>query len=255
VNAAIWANDAVETKLMTQDEAVASGAMALFGEKYGDEVRVVSAGFSTELCGGIHVNRTGDIGPFRIVSETGIAAGVRRIEALTGAAAYGSFVGDIDTLNETAGSLKVRPFEAADAVVTLQAKLKETEKELTSLRAKQSTGLLDDLIKGAVELDGVKLLAAEVSGVKDMRDFMDKAKGKMKSGILVFGQKNGPKVQLVAGVTADLVGQYNAGNIVREVAIICGGKGGGKPDMAMAGGTEPEKLKAALDSVSAMIQG
>ena len=255
VNSAVWANDPVDTKLMTQDEAVASGAMALFGEKYGDEVRVVSAGFSTELCGGTHVSRTGDIGPFRITSETGIAAGVRRIEAVTGPAAYQSFIADIDTLNETAGSLKVRPFEAADAVSNLQSKLKETEKELTSLRAKQSTGLLDDLIKNAIDVNGVKLLAAEVSGVKDMRDFMDKAKGKMKSGILVFGMKNGPKVQLVAGVTSDLVGKYNAGNIVREVAIICGGKGGGKPDMAMAGGTEPDKLKAALDSVAALIQG
>ncbi|ATX79944.1 alanyl-tRNA synthetase [Mariprofundus aestuarium] len=255
VNAAVWANDPVDTKLMTQDEAVASGAMALFGEKYGDEVRVVSAGFSTELCGGTHVSRTGDIGPFRITAETGIAAGVRRIEAVTGPAAYQSFIADIDTLNETAGSLKVRPFEAADAVSNLQSKLKETEKELTSLRAKQSTGLLDDLIKNAIDVNGVKLLTAEVSGVKDMRDFMDKAKGKMKSGVLVFGMKSGPKVQLVAGVTSDLVGKYNAGNIVREVAIICGGKGGGKPDMAMAGGTEPDKLKVALDSVAALIQG
>ncbi|NWF39842.1 alanine--tRNA ligase [Mariprofundus sp. NF] len=255
VNAAVWANDPVQTKLMTQDEAVASGAMALFGEKYGDEVRVVSAGFSTELCGGTHVKRTGDIGPFRIASETGIAAGVRRIEAVTGPAAYQSFIADIDTLNETAGALKVRPFEASDAVSNLQAKLKETERELTSLRAKQSTGLLDDLITSAVEVNGVKLLAAEVSGVKDMRDFMDKAKGKMKSGVLVFGQKSGPKVQLVAGVTADLVGKYNAGNIVREVAIICGGKGGGKPDMAMAGGTEPDKLKEALAAVSGLLKG
>jgi len=255
VNAGIWANDAVETKLMTQDEAVASGAMALFGEKYGDEVRVVSAGFSTELCGGTHVSRTGDIGPFRILAETGIAAGVRRIEAVTGSAAYQSLVNDIDTLNETAGALKVRPFEAADAVATLQNKLKETERELTSLRAKQSTGLLDDLVKQAVDVNGVNLLVAEVSGVKDMRDFMDKAKGKLKSGVIVFGMKNGPKVQLVAGVTADLVGQYNAGNIVREVAIICGGKGGGKPDMAMAGGTEPDKLKQALASVAELLKG
>ncbi|NWF35661.1 alanine--tRNA ligase [Mariprofundus sp. KV] len=255
VNAAVWANDPVETKLMTQDEAVASGAMALFGEKYGDEVRVVSAGFSTELCGGTHVKRSGDIGLFRILSETGIAAGVRRIEAVTGPAAYQSLIADIDTLNEAAGALKVRPFEAADAVANLQSKLKESEKELTSLRAKQSTGLLDDLITTAVEVNGVKLLAAEVSGVKDMRDFMDKAKGKMKSGVLVFGMKNGPKVQLVAGVTADLVGTYNAGNIVREVAIICGGKGGGKPDMAMAGGTEPDKLKEALAAVSGLLKG
>ncbi|GAV20413.1 alanyl-tRNA synthetase [Mariprofundus micogutta] len=254
VNAAVWSNDSVETKLMTQDEAVASGAMALFGEKYGDEVRVVSAGFSTELCGGTHVSRTGDIGPFRIVSETGIAAGVRRIEAVTGPAAYQSFVADIGTLNETAGSLKVRPFEAAEAVANLQAKLKETEKDLASLRARQATGLLDDLVKQAVDVNGVNLLAAEVSGVKDMRDFMDKAKGKLKSGVLVFGMKNGAKVQLVAGVTADLTGQFHAGNIVREVAMICGGKGGGKPDMAMAGGTEPDKLQDALASVSGLLK-
>ena len=255
VNAATLTNDPVETKLMTQDEAVVSGAMALFGEKYGDEVRVVSAGFSTELCGGTHVSATGDIGPFRILSETGIAAGVRRIEAVTGAAAYQSFIDDIQTLNVTAGHLKVRPFEAAEAVANLQGKLKQTEKELESLRAKQSTGLLGDLVKQAVDVDGVKLLTAEVSGVKDMRDFMDKAKGKLKSGVIVFGQKNGPKVQLIAGVTKDLVGQYNAGNIVREVATICGGRGGGKPDMAMAGGTEPDKLKAALSAVEGLIQG
>jgi len=253
VNAATLANDAVETKLMTQDEAVASGAMALFGEKYGDEVRVVSAGFSTELCGGTHVSATGDIGLFRIVSETGIAAGVRRIEAVTGAAAYQSFVDDIHILNEAAGHLKVRPFEAAEAVSSLQAKLKQTEKELESLRARQSTGLLDDLVGKAVDVNGVKLLVAEVSGVKNLRDFMDKAKGKLKSGVLVFGQKNGPKVQLIAGVTTDLVGQYNAGNIVREAAAICGGKGGGKPDMAMAGGTEPDKLEAALAAVSDLL--
>jgi len=253
VNAATLANDAVETKLMTQDEAVASGAMALFGEKYGDEVRVVSAGFSTELCGGTHVSATGEIGLFRIVSETGIAAGVRRIEAVTGAAAYQSFVDDIHTLNEIAGHLKVRPFEAAEAVANLQTKLKQTEKELESLRAKQSTGLLDDLLKQAVDINGVKLLTAEVNGVKNLRDFMDKAKGKLKSGVLVFGQKNGPKVQLIAGVTKDLVDRYNAGNIVREIASVCGGKGGGKPDMAMAGGTEPDKLKEALAAVPGLL--
>ena len=255
VNAAVWANDSVDTNLMTQDEAIASGAMALFGEKYGDEVRVVSAGFSTELCGGTHVSRTGDIGPFRIISEAGIAAGVRRIEAVTGEAAYKSFIADVDQLNEVAGQVKVRPFETADAVAALQTKLKEAEKELVSLKAKQSTGILDDLIGTAVDVGGVKLLAAEVSGVADFRDFMDKAKGKLKSGVIVFGMKNGPKVQLIAGVTSDLVGKYHAGNIVREVAMICGGKGGGKPDMAMAGGTEPDKLKEALASVSGLLKG
>jgi alanyl-tRNA synthetase len=255
VNAAIWANDVVETKLMTQDEAVASGAMALFGEKYGDEVRVVSAGFSTELCGGTHVSRTGDIGPFRIVSEAGIAAGVRRIEAVTGEAAYQAAVADRLQLGDVAGQLKAQTGEIPQAISQLQSRLKEAEKELASLRAKQSTGLLDDLIQGAIDVNGVKLLTAEVSGVKDMRDFMDKAKSKLKSGVLVFGMKNGPKVQLVAGVTKDLVGQFNAGNIVREVAIICGGRGGGKPDMAMAGGTEPDKLKDALASVADLLTG
>ncbi|MCK5307833.1 MAG: alanine--tRNA ligase, partial [Zetaproteobacteria bacterium] len=136
-----------------------------------------------------------------------------------------------------------------------QARLKEAEKELTSLKGKQSTGMLDDLIGRAVDVDGVKLLTAEVSGVADFRDFMDKAKGKLKSGVIVFGMKNGPKVQLIAGVTKDLTDKYHAGNIVREVAIICGGRGGGKADMAMAGGTEPDKLKEALASVSGLLKG
>ncbi|MBN4082514.1 alanine--tRNA ligase [Mariprofundus ferrooxydans] len=254
VNAAIWANDTIETKLMTQDEAVESGAMALFGEKYGDEVRVVSAGFSTELCGGTHVKRTGDIGVFRIVSEVGIAAGVRRIEAFTHQVAYQSFVSDADTLHAVAGKTKVRPNETLDAVVTLQNKFKEAEKELQSVKAKASTGILDELIGTAKDVNGIKLLTAEVKDVADMRDFMDKAKGKLKSGVIVFGQIKGEKVQLVAGVTKDLVGTYNAGNIVREVATICGGKGGGKPDMAMAGGTEPTKLKEALGSVGKLLE-
>ncbi len=254
VNAAIWANDEVKTNLMTQDEAVASGAMALFGEKYGDEVRVVSAGFSTELCGGTHVSRTGDIGLFRIISETGIAAGVRRIEAVTGQAAYQTYVTDAEALNAVAGKMKVRTFEAVDGVTSLQTKLKEVEKSLQSLKSKAATGVLDELIGSAVEINGVKLLTAEVKDVADMRDFMDKAKGKLKSGIIIFGQVKGEKVQLVAGVTSDLLKQFHAGNIVREVAIICGGKGGGKPDMAMAGGTEPAKLKAALASVSELLK-
>jgi len=253
VNAAIWVNEAVATNLMTQDEAVASGAMALFGEKYGDEVRVVSAGFSTELCGGTHVSRTGDIGLFRIVSETGIAAGVRRIEAMTGSAAYQSYVTDADTLNAVAGQMKVRNFEAVDGVSTLQSKLKAAEKSLQSLKAKAATGMLDELIGTAVDVGGVKLLTAEVKDVADMRDFMDKAKGKLKSGIIVFGQIKGEKVQLVAGVTQDYIKQFHAGNIVREVATICGGKGGGKPDMAMAGGTKPEKLKEALAAVAGLL--
>ncbi len=259
VNAAIRANDTVDTNTMTRDEAVASGAMALFGEKYSDEVRVVSAGFSTELCGGTHVSRTGDIGLFRIISETGIAAGVRRIEAMTGEAAYQSFVADASALSDVAGRMRVRSLEAADAVATLQLRLKDTEKELVSLKARQSTGILDDLIGTVVDVSvnggTIKLLASEVKDIADMRDFMDKARGKLKSGVIVFGQVRGNKVQLVAGVTKDLTGAYHAGHIVREVAALCGGKGGGKPDMAMAGGTEPAKLKVALAAVAGLIGG
>ena len=258
VNAAIRENSPVETNLMTQEEAVASGAMALFGEKYGDEVRVVSAAFSTELCGGTHVQRTGDIAIFRILSETGVAAGVRRIEAATGLAAYQSFVADADQLAEVASALKVRAPEAVDGVKSLQQRLKDSEKAYQSLKAKAAIGMLDELIALAqtvtVANQPLKLLTATVQDVADMRDFMDKAKGKLKSGVIVFGQVKGEKVQLVAGVTKDLTGQFHAGNIVREVATICGGKGGGKADMAMAGGTEVAKLAEALAAVEGLLQ-
>ena len=254
VNAAIMANDAVETRLMSQEEAMASGAMALFGEKYGDEVRVVSAGMSTELCGGTHVRRTGDIGPFRIVAESGIAAGVRRIEALTGVAAYQSFVADAGTLAAAAGQLKVRPKEVVESIAALQQKLKETEKALQSLKAKAATGMLDELIGQARDINGIRVLTAEVKDIADLRDFMDKAKGKLKSGVIVFGQVRGEKVQLIAGVTKDLTDRFHAGNLVREVAQRCGGKGGGKPDMAMAGGTEPDKLGEALACVGELLE-
>ncbi|HXH72486.1 MAG TPA: alanine--tRNA ligase [Mariprofundaceae bacterium] len=256
VNAAVWANDPVQTNIMGQEEAIAAGAMALFGEKYGDEVRVVSAGFSTELCGGTHAHATGDIGPFRIVSEAGVAAGVRRIEAVTGPAAYASFQGDAETLKDAASQLKVKPSDLSKQIEQLQAKLKEAEKELTSLKGKQATGALDELVASASEVGGVKLLVAEApANVQDLRDFMDKAKAKLKSGVIVFGAARGDKVQLIAGVTSDLTGRFHAGNIVRDVAVICGGKGGGKPDMAMAGGTEPGKLKEALDAVAGLLKG
>jgi alanyl-tRNA synthetase len=257
VNAAIWANDAVETRVMSQEAALASGAMALFGEKYGDEVRVVQAGFSTELCGGTHVAHTGDIGLFRITAETGIAAGVRRIEAVTGDAAYRSFLADSRTLAEVAGQLKVRPPEAAEAAAQLQAKLKESERELASLQARQASGLLDEVIARARPVDGVNLVAAELpDSVADLRDAMDKAKAKLKSGVIVFGVRRGnDKVQLIAGVTSDLLDRFHAGNLIREVAAVCGGKGGGKPDMAQAGGTDPGKLKEALERVPGLLQG
>ena len=257
VNAAIWTNAAVDTRIMTPEDAVADGAMALFGEKYGDEVRVVRAGFSTELCGGTHVTHTGDIGLFRITSEAGIAAGVRRIEAVTGHAAYLSFVTDSRLLSEIAGQLKVRPQEAPEAAAQLQAKLKDAERDLASMQARQASGLLDEVVAKAQPVDGVNVVAVELpDSVVDLRDAMDKAKAKLKSGVIVFGVRRGnDKVQLIAGVTSDLLARFHAGNLIREVASICGGKGGGKPDMAQAGGTNPAKLKEALESVPSLLQG
>ncbi len=257
VNAAIRANEAVVTRLMSREEAVEQGAMALFGEKYGDEVRVVSAAFSTELCGGTHVARTGDIALFRIVSESGVAAGVRRIEALTGEAAYRSFVADSKSLHEAAALLKTRPHAVPEAVQGLLERTRAQEKALAALKAKADTGVLDDLIASArtVEAKGrrFKLLTAEVEGIADLRDFMDKAKAKLKSGVIVCGQRKEGKVQLVAGVTKDLSDTFRAGDLVRKVAEICGGKGGGKPDLAMGGGSRPEKLAEALAAVPELL--
>ncbi len=254
VNQAIWSNDEVTTRLMSQEEALQSGAMALFGEKYGDEVRVVEAGCSIELCGGTHVSRTGDIGLFRIISESGIAAGVRRIEALTHERAYASFAGDARMLEDIGSRMKVRKDQALDALQALQRRLRELEQELTAEKARQASTQLDGLLRKVTELDGVRILAAEVRDVPDLRDFMDKAKAKLKSGVIVFGQKKGNKVQLIAGVTKDLSGRFHAGKIVRRLAEMCGGKGGGRPEMAMAGGTRPEGLAAALASVPEVLE-
>jgi len=256
VNAAVWANAHVRTQIMSPDQAVEAGAMALFGEKYGDEVRVVQAGpTSMELCGGTHVSRTGDIGLFRIISEAGVAAGVRRIEAVTGEAAYRLWLAESARLAEAAGLLRVQPAEAVHAVAQLQARLKAAEKEVASLRGKQSTGMLDDIVKQAVDCAGIRLLAAELpAGVGDLRDIMDKAKARLKTGVIVFGVVRGEKAQLIAGVTSDLTGVFHAGKIVSEVAAIVGGRGGGKPDMAQAGGSEAGRLKEAISKAPDIIQ-
>jgi len=254
VNALIRANDEVETKIMNQEDAVASGAMALFGEKYGDEVRVVSAGFSTELCGGIHARRTGDIGLFRLLSETGIAAGVRRIEAVTGEPAYMAFHDEHMQIQHAANALKTQPANVNESIEQLQQQLKSVERQLQSLQARQSTGVLDQLITQATMVNDIRLLVAEVSPeVKDLRDFMDKARQKMKSGVIVFGVNRGEKVQLIAGVTEDLRERVQAGNLIRQISAICGGKGGGKPDMAMGGGDQPDKLQEALNAVASLL--
>jgi alanyl-tRNA synthetase len=253
VNQAIRANTPVDVRLMKYDEAIKHGAMALFGEKYGDEVRVVGMGeFSTELCGGTHVKRSGDIGFFKIVSEGGVAAGIRRIEAVTGEGALDYVQKQQDTLLEAAGALKAQPQEVNQKIAQMLDSVKALEKELARLKSKLAASQGDDLAGSAVEVKGVKVLAAEIDGAdaKALRETLDKLKDKLKSASIVLGAREGDKVTLIAGVTADLTAKVKAGELVNHVASQCGGKGGGRPDMAQAGGTLPDNLPKALASVA-----
>jgi len=253
VNQAIRANHPVHVRLMKYDEAIKHGAMALFGEKYGDEVRVVGMGeFSTELCGGTHVKRSGDIGFFKIVSEGGVAAGIRRIEAVTGEGALEYVQKQQETLLEAAGALKAQPQEVNQKIAQMLDNVKALEKELARLKSKLAASQGDDLASSAVDVKGVKVLAAEIDGAdaKALRETLDKLKDKLKSAAIVLGAREGEKVTLIAGVTADLTAKVKAGELVNHVASQCGGKGGGRPDMAQAGGTLPDNLPKALGSVA-----
>jgi len=253
VNQAIRANAPVDVRLMKYDEAIKHGAMALFGEKYGDEVRVVGMGeFSTELCGGTHVKRSGDIGFFKIVSEGGVAAGIRRIEAVTGEGALEYVQKQQDTLLEAAGALKAQPQEVNQKISQMLDNVKALEKELARVKSKLAAAQGDDLTSSAVDVKGVKVLAAEIDGAdaKALRETLDKLKDKLGSAAIVLGARDGAnKVTLIAGVTADLTAKVKAGELVNHVASQCGGKGGGRPDMAQAGGTMPDNLPKALGSV------
>ncbi|WP_286265168.1 alanine--tRNA ligase [Thalassotalea atypica] len=256
VNAQIRQNVERETALMQIDEAKAKGAMALFGEKYDDEVRVVTLGdFSTELCGGIHVERTGDIGLFKITSESGIAAGVRRIEAVTGEGAL-AFVDDqANTLSSIAGLMKSDVASAESKVEQMISRSKQLEKEIAQLKQQLASAAGADLVSQAVDINGVKALIANLDGVeaKSLRGMVDELKVKMGSGIILLATASGQKVSLIAGVTKDLVSQVKAGELVNMVAQQVGGKGGGRPDMAQAGGSEPENVPAALQSVESWL--
>jgi alanyl-tRNA synthetase len=227
----------------------------LFGEKYGDEVRVLDIGTSRELCGGTHVQRTGDIGLFKIVAETGVAAGVRRVEAITGDNALAYVQGLEGTVNRLAGTLKAAPAEVPARVNQVLDQLRSLEKELAALKGKLASSQGDELLARAVDVKGIKVLAATLAGAdaKALRETLDKLKDKLKTAAIVLAAVDGDKVQLAAGVTADSVGKLKAGELVNFVAQQVGGKGGGKPDMAMAGGTDPSKLGAALDSVQAWV--
>ena len=253
VNDEIRRNFALNTELMAIDDAKAKGAMALFGEKYDDEVRVVTIGdYSIELCGGTHVERAGDIGLFKIVSESGIAAGVRRIEAVTGADAI-AYVNDQEQqLNKVAALVKGDSASVLEKVTALLEKSKGLEKQIAQLNDKLASAAGASLLDSVVEVNGVKLLVANVEGTesKALRGMVDDLKNKIGSGVIALGVANGEKVSLIAGVTKDLTGQVKAGELVNHMASQVGGKGGGRPDMAQAGGSEPQNLATALDSVT-----
>ena len=257
VNRAIRANYPVEVRLMPYDDAIKSGAMALFGEKYGDEVRVLRMGdFSTELCGGTHVGRTGDIGSFKIVSESGVAAGIRRVEAVTAEGAL-AYTHELEAgLNSAARALKTSPAEVPAKVQQVLEQVRALEKELSRFKSKLASSQGVDIASQAVEVNGAQVLAAAIDGAdaKSLRDTLDQLKGRFKSAAIVLGSTDGPKVTLIAGVTSDLTGRIKAGDLVNHVATQVGGKGGGRPDMAQAGGTMPEKLPAALASVRTWVE-
>lgn len=257
VNQHIRLNHNVDTNLMTPDEAKASGAMALFGEKYGDEVRVLRMSeFSVELCGGVHVTNTGDIGLFKIISESGVAAGVRRIEAVTAEHALDWSDQGENQLTAIAAMLKGSREDLSDRVSQLMDKNRSLEKELAQLKGKLASSQGSDLSSQAIEVNGIKVLAANLEGadVKTLRDTLDQLKNKLGTSAIVLAAVNGSKISLVAGVSKDAISKVKAGDLVNSVASQVGGKGGGRPDMAQAGGDQPENLPAALKGVANWVQ-
>ncbi len=256
VNTQIRINNAVAAQVMAKEDAVKAGAMALFGEKYGDEVRVLTIGdFSTELCGGTHVQRAGDIGFFKIISETGVAAGVRRIEAVTGQGFINWLATREQTLTSIASAVKSTPDKVADKVEQLLEKNRHLEKQLERLQGQLASSAGAELSSQAINVGDVKVLAVTLDNVeaKALRELVDQLKNKLGRAVVVLAVVEGDKVSLVAGVTKDLMAQIKAGDVVNFVALQVGGKGGGRPDMAMAGGTQPQQLPAALTGVSAWV--
>lgn len=255
VNAEILDNHPTQARVMDIESAQKTGAMMLFGEKYGETVRVLDIGTSRELCGGTHVQRTGDIGLFKVVGEGGVAAGIRRIEAVTGANALAYLQNLEDTVNQAASTLKAPVAELNGRISQALDNARALEKEVAALKGKLASSQGDELVNQAVDVKGLKVLAAALPGAdaKTLRDTMDKLKDKLKTAAIVLAAVDGDKVQIAAGVTADSVGKLKAGELVNFVAQQVGGKGGGKPDMAMAGGTDASKLPAALASVTGWV--
>ena len=255
VNAEILQNHATVAHHMSMDDAIKHGAMALFGEKYGDTVRVLDIGSSKELCGGVHVTRTGDIGLFKIVSESGVAAGIRRVEAVTGEGALALVQSINRKLNEAAGALKTSPDELPSRISQVQDQVKSLEKEIAALKSKLAAGQGDELVTKAIDVNGIKVLAATMDGadVAGLRETMDKLKDKLGTAAIVLASVLEGKVSLIAGVTPDATGKVKAGDLVNFVAKQVGGKGGGRPDMAQAGGTDPAGLPQALAGVAGWV--
>ncbi len=255
VNAEILSNAAAQARVMDIESAQQTGAMMLFGEKYGETVRVLDIGNSRELCGGTHVTRSGDIGLFKVVGESGVAAGVRRIEAVTGQNALAYLQNLEDTVDAAAATLKTPVAELSAKLGHVVDHVKALEKEVAALKGKLASAQGDEMLSQAVEIGGIKLLVAKLDGadVKTLRDTMDKLKDKLKTAVIVLGVVDGDKVQIAVGVTPDTTAKVKAGELVNFIAAQVGGKGGGKADMAMAGGTEPGKLPAALASVQGWV--
>lgn len=255
VNAEILSNAQASAKVMSLDDAQKTGAMMLFGEKYGETVRVLEIGSSKELCGGIHVQRTGDIGVFKILAESGVAAGIRRLEAIAGDRAL-AYLQKLDTqVNQLAATLKASPADLQQRITHLQDHTRSLEKELERLGSKLAASQGDDLMSQAIEVKGIKVLSAQLEGAdaKVLRETLDQLKNKLKSATIVLASVQDGKVQLAAGVTTDVIAKVKAGDLVNFVAQQVGGKGGGKPDLAMAGGTDPKGLAVALQSVQAWV--
>ena len=258
VNAQVWENRGVVTQVMALDDALASGAMALFGERYGEQVRVVSVPeFSTELCGGTHVAATGEIGLFKIVSQGGVAAGVRRIEAVTGPGAYQHIKREAHVLAETAARLKARPMELADKVDKLAETSRDLEREVQRLQTRLLGGTLERLLESTMDVSGVRVVGAlvEAADSKGMRELGDRLRDRLQSGVVALAMQADGKVTWVTMVTKDLAGRVHAGNLARELAKLTGGGGGGRPDMAEAGGKDPAKIPEALAKLPDLVSG
>ncbi len=257
VNRQIRVNATVDSQVMAADEAQAAGAMALFGEKYGDEVRVITIGdYSMELCGGTHARAAGDIGLFRILSEGGIAAGVRRIEAVTGTGALAQVHQQQQTLQRLAGLVKADPQQLETRLQKLLEQQKELEKELEQLQSKANADRSGELLNQAQDVAGVKLLAVKVEGIdgKGLREFSDQLRDKLGSGVMVLASTEGGKVALLVAVTKDLIGKVKAGDLIKPLAAVVGGRGGGKPELAQAGGPEVDKVEALLQAAPEQLQ-